>query len=260
MAPLFNLTSVFSILVLFSLAHASERVWLRDVDYGVQDRKVSLSRRPESPEQLHFLPPVRRSHGIESSEDDLELLDICLLASVDGKFHALNRTSGAILWSMSSNPSTSSPPSALEPLVRTQHTDKSTQEDDIEHDDLYIIEPQSGNIYVLSEPEAPLQRLPLSMSQLVDMSPFAFPGDEEHRIFVGKKETSLLMLELETGRLKGTLDSECPWDAFADLEDQSRAEIDLDELDGTKPSKEKPVSTEILIGRTGTHTLFIFIF
>ena len=59
------------------------------------------------------------------------------------------------------------------------------------------------------------------------------------------------MLELETGTLKGTMDSssECPWSPFAEAE--SNVELDLDELDGTKPAKEKPVSTKVLIGRTG---------
>jgi serine/threonine-protein kinase/endoribonuclease IRE1 len=88
------------------------------------------------------------------------------------------------------------------------------------------------------------------MSRIVDASPFSLPNDQD-RIFVGKKETSLLMLELETGALKGTLDSssECPWGPFAESEGNN--EVDLDELDGTKPPKEKPTSTKVLIGRTG---------
>ena len=133
--------------------------------------------------------------------------------------------------------------------------------------ELYIIEPQSGDIYVLPKPDEPLQRLPFTMSQLVDMSPFDLPGDDERRVFVGKKETSLLVLELETGRLKGTINAntECPWDPFGDYaafgggdSNESREDkyVDLDELDGTKPPRVKPVSTEVLIGRTGTFSNF----
>lgn len=220
---------------------------------AARDQRLALARRsgdtyaPPPVEQSHFLPPIPVTAG--EGEDELELLDICLLASVDGKFHAVNRTSGQLLWSMPSTSSTSSP-EALRPLVRTQHTDSDAHSQEHEHKELYIIEPQSGDIYVLNRPDAPLQPLPFSMANLVDMSPFSFSDENDGRMFIGKKETSLLILELETGRLKGTVNSECPWDAFGNDADQSSAEIDLDELDGTKPPKEKPVSTEVLIGRT----------
>lgn len=203
------------------------------------------------PSQYRFRPPVQAAHG--GPEEELELLDICLVASVDGKFHALNRTSGQMLWSMNANSSPSSPV-ALDPLVRTQHTDPDPDflHHD-EHNELYIIEPQSGDIYVLPSWEASLQRLPFTMPQLVDMSPFGFSGDDENRMFVGRKETTLLVVELETGRVKNIVNSNCPWDPFGDLgNDKSSAELDLDELDGTKPPKVNPVSTEVLIGRTGT--------
>lgn len=209
-----------------------------------------LSLEGRKPGQYHFRPPVQAPHG--GPEDELELLDICLVASVDGKFHAFNRTSGQVLWSMGANSSPSAP-SALDPLIRTQHIDPDP--DALHHDEhheLYIIEPQSGDIYVLPKPDESLQRLPFSMSQLVDMSPFSFSGDDENRMFVGRKETTLLVVELETGRVKNIVNSNCPWDPFGDLgNEQSSAELDLDELDGTKPPKVKPVSTEVLIGRTG---------
>ncbi|KAJ7805566.1 hypothetical protein B0H14DRAFT_3771112 [Mycena olivaceomarginata] len=76
-----------------------------------------------------------------------ELLNIVLVASVNGKFHALNCTTGHTVWSMSSSSSstTVSLPSSLAPLVRTCHID---QDPDLTDDDLdvyqetYIIEPQ----------------------------------------------------------------------------------------------------------------------
>ena len=67
------------------------------------------------------------------------------------------------------------------------------------------------------------------MSELVDMSPFFFSDGDVRRVFVGKKQTSLLLVELETGKLKATIDSECPWDPFEDLHDDDGDEIDLDE-------------------------------
>lgn len=181
---------------------------------------------------------------------DLDLLDIVLVASVDGKFHALNRSSGHILWSMSSFPSSTSisAPATLGPLVRTTHIDHDPElTDDSTRQELYVIEPQSGDIYVMATPTSPLQRFPFSMSELVDMSPFSFSGDEDRRVFVGRKETSLLLIELETGKVKATLNSECPWDPFEDLADDD--EVDLDELEGSKRQISTP--TEVFIGRTG---------
>lgn len=210
-----------------------------------------------SQQTYHFLPPAQALHP--GSENDLQLLDIALVASVDGKFHAVNRASGQILWSMSSSGNSGELGSnSLAPLVRTEHADLDPVHDAGEQRELYIIEPQSGDIFILpaslDDVKAPLQRLPFTMQQLVDMSPFSFNGDEEHRIFVGKKETSLLVLELETGKVKGSVTSECPWDwdPFGEWSTKSeKHEIDLDELEGSKPPRMGPVSTEVQIGRTG---------
>jgi serine/threonine-protein kinase/endoribonuclease IRE1 len=189
------------------------------------------------------------------STKDYDLLDIILVASVDGKFHALNRTSGATLWSMSSFATTTSvsAPSSLAPLVRTQHVEQNPETNDVNDTPLetYIIEPQSGDIYVMSTPSSPLQRFPFSMSELVEISPFTSEIEHEQgeRYFIGRKETSLILLELETGKIKATLNSECPFipDNFGDEDSQ---DVDLDELEGSKPPISAP--TEIYIGRTGT--------
>ncbi|KAI0058346.1 kinase-like protein [Artomyces pyxidatus] len=216
-------------------------------------------RGPEKVEDLRFLPP-RASTAHSNNDDALEVLNVVLVASVDGKFHALNRTSGQILWSMPSTPFTPPPsdvrdssqsrPYFLQPLVSTQHPEYDPELDDTYPQETYIIEPQSGDIYVTSSSSEPLQRLPFSMSQLVDMSPFSF-GDSDRRVFVGRKKTSLLIIELETGRVKAALDSECPWDPFEDFVEQETDDVDLDELDGTKPAREYP--TDIFIGRTDYH-------
>jgi hypothetical protein len=183
---------------------------------------------------------------------DLDLLDVLLVASVDGKFHALNRTSGNTLWSMSSFPSSTSisAPATLGPLVRTNHVDQAPDlTDETTNQELYVIEPQSGDIYVMATPTSPLQRLPYSMSELVDMSPFSFLWSGDHRIFVGHKETSLLRIELETGKFKATrTSSECPWDLYDDQNDGDR-EVDLDELETSKAQTSSP--TEVFISRTG---------
>ncbi|KAH9169323.1 hypothetical protein EDB89DRAFT_2073019 [Lactarius sanguifluus] len=175
-------------------------------------------------------------HGHSTTADDaLEVLNVVLL------------------WSMPSSPppsSTQTVPAILEPLISTKHLDADPDlgDDSFAHE-TYIVEPQSGDIYVSSSssPTAPLQRLPLSMTQLVDRSPFSF-GEADGRSFVGSKKTSILLLELETGRVKAALDSECPWDAWNDFSEQDVMDIDLDELEGIKPSRLYP--SEIFIGRT----------
>jgi len=204
----------------------------------------------------HYAPPAQPEIDLF---DDIDLLDIILLASVDGKLHALNRTSGHILWSMgpyaSSSPiksgsGSSYGPSTLSPLVRTSNIEHDPEiTDGTASQEMYIIEPQSGDIYVMPRPSAPLQRFPFSMQELVDMSPFRLPGDEDGRVFVGKKETSLLVVELETGRIKATLNLECLWDQFEEFRKDRLDELDLDELEGSK--SRMPQTTDVYIGRTG---------
>ncbi|KIY67044.1 hypothetical protein CYLTODRAFT_490952 [Cylindrobasidium torrendii FP15055 ss-10] len=187
---------------------------------------------------------------------DAELLDIVLVASVDGKFHAMNRKTGQTLWSMGGTAASTTQsgasivPSTLGPLVRTVHPEFDPDLADELHQETYIIEPQSGDIYVMATPDSPLLRFPFSMPELVDISPFSFPDREDRRVFVGRKETSLVLLELETGRIKATLNSECPWDPFEDFQDDPDY-VDLDELEGSKPKPKPP--TEIFIGRTDYH-------
>jgi len=255
---------LFPFLLVLAAASVQESVTLRRRDLGPPENGVS---------GLHFLPPRGRS---ATDDDPLEVLNVVLVASVDGKFHALNRTTGGKLWSMPSSPpphpSTSSTPfasstepdpaqavpSILGPLVSTKHLDVDPEfDDDPFAHETYIVEPQSGDIYVTTSnsPTEPLQRLPFSMSQLVDMSPFSF-GEADSRVFVGRKKTSILIIELETGRVKAVLDSECPWDIrnqTTDNDEEDVLDVDLDELEGLKPPRH---TQEIFIGRTGAPNLF----
>ncbi|KAF5343039.1 hypothetical protein D9758_011169, partial [Tetrapyrgos nigripes] len=236
---------------------------------------------------------------------ELELLDIVLVASVDGKFHALNRTSGHVLWSMSSFPDADDPdatnyanhsvPKTLGPLVRTVHPGVGVEDEDEDEElssrapapshEVFIIEPQSGDIYVLKpsqsvrDGQAPLQRFPFSVPELVDMSAFRLPDPEAGytRIFVGKKETSLLLVELETGKVKATVGADVGWEGWEDELEMKQKEdgkkdkdntgfeapVDLDELeaeyayhfddDEEEPLPTKPKPTEVYIGRTDYH-------
>ncbi|KAF8556576.1 kinase-like protein [Imleria badia] len=182
--------------------------------------------------------------------EDIKLIDIVLVASIDGSFHAVNRTSGQRLWSMSA--AATDIPSSLAPLVRTKHAaiDYDLTDDDDTHQELYIIEPQTGDVYVMPTPTSPLQPLSISMSQLVELSPFKFDREDDERVFVGKKETSLLSIELETGKVK-TINAECPWNPFEDL--TQKDEIDLDELEEYPSGNDESIPTEVFVGRTDYH-------
>ena len=217
---------------------------------------ATLSRRelrtaPGPHNEYPLIPPLGSQHYASQGSSNLELLNIVLLASVDGNLHALNRSTGTVLWSMSSDSHDS--PSTLGPLVRTQQAVTLDDDGDDSQQEYYVIEPQSGDIYVMSSRSEPLQRLPFSMATLVDMTPFRPSGEEDSKIFIGTKETSLLLIELETGRIKQTISSECPWneyeDPFEDLK-EAEEELDFDEQDSSKPPKpRKPV--EVFVGRTG---------
>jgi serine/threonine-protein kinase/endoribonuclease IRE1 len=204
---------------------------------------ATLSRRelrtaPGSHDEYPLIPPLGSQNYGSQGSNDLEILNIVLLASVDGNLHALNRSTGTVLWSMSSNSPNS--PSTLGPLVRTQQAITLDDEGDDSQQEYYVIEPQSGDIYIMSSKSEPLQRLPFSMSTLVDMTPFRLSGEEDSKTFIGRKETSLLVIELETGRIKQTISSECPWneyeDPFEDLK-EAEEELDSDDQDGVRPPK-----------------------
>ena len=124
-----------------------------------------------------------KGKGDDHYKDDL--LDTVLVATVDGKFHALRRSTGVLVWSMADDDSgflkesSTSPQNVLAPLVKTETPplDEVNEGDD----DLYVVEPQSGAIYILppsSSPDTPLTKLQYTVPKLVEMSPFVFPGDE----------------------------------------------------------------------------------
>lgn len=82
--------------------------------------------------------------------------------------------------------------------------------------EFFVVEPSSaGDIYVLSiNPAdssssgpgavpgagAQLEKLPLTVPQLVELSPFSFAGDDS-RVFAGHKESKLVEIDVRTGTL-----------------------------------------------------------
>ncbi|TFK75656.1 hypothetical protein BDN72DRAFT_885694 [Pluteus cervinus] len=229
---------------LFAVGFA-EVVTLRASSAG---RTSALANRPKSPIESRFLPPLSYKNGLSPASDH-DLVDIVLVASVDGKFHGLNRTDGRTLWSMSANPSSTSisAPLSLSPLVKTSLMEYDPDLiDETTQQEVYVIEPQSGDLYVMSTPSGPLQRFPFSVTELVEMSPFSFSADEGgRRVFLGSKETSLLVLELETGKIKASFAAECLFDSLDNKHE------DEEESEGATPPISRP--REVYIGRTDYH-------
>jgi len=97
--------------------------------------------------------------------------------------------------------------------------------------DTYVIEPQTGDIFVL--PPRPLHnkllhKLGISVEDLVEHSPFQMVASEESsRTFVGKRQISRLKIDLLTGRILSSVDvkEDCKWGDklfYCDLDDNRR--------------------------------------
>ncbi|CEQ40656.1 SPOSA6832_02298, partial [Sporobolomyces salmonicolor] len=103
----------------------------------------------------------------------------------------------------------------------------------------YIIEPTGdGDIYVYTRSSGRdgaggLEKLPLSMAELVALSPFRFPGDSS-RMFSASKHTKFVGVDLKTGRLVGVFGSNagwCEWDEGDELSAGARRERDDEDCD-----------------------------
>ena len=228
--------------LLFALAYAihSSRAVLGSSKYGLI---------PLSPAEVANSVAFRH----QEHQETLSVVDTVLLATVDGRFHAVNRTTGHPMWSMASTPGLSN---ILLPLVRTDHDLDRDDEDDEEPQEMYILEPQTGDIFILNQDaarETPLRKLPYSVPQLVELSPFSFndPSDpnDTPRTFVGKKETSIITLDLTTGTILGTTThtlEKCRKGGRGDVDDHPGADDDFEDATTHRAKR-----VEVQIGRTG---------
>ncbi|GHJ84180.1 hypothetical protein NliqN6_0582 [Naganishia liquefaciens] len=184
-----------------------------------------------------------RDHGGHASTtlqrpdgwDDLELLDMVLIQTIDGGLHALERKTGVKLWSREGFGnrasdlvnSTYSGREVVKMRIRPKATyehpnevletwDNNEQEEQYLQEPVYILDPHDGQLYVFvpqadsmgpgdlpdssngEEGTAKLQRLPITMEQLIDLSPFTFPQEHSH-VFIGTKTTSMRAIDLQTG-------------------------------------------------------------
>lgn len=182
-----------------------------------------------------------------------QLSPLVLAVTVDGQVHALKRETGQWVWTLhddggiaaggtgrgpdrkhrhgaqdaiggplvkSASRRKRPPSSASAANGRPNETGVVLAEGEIENDETYIIEPAgNGDIYVYSRSTGALDKLPMSVQQLVAESPFRFSGDSS-RLFSGSKNTRFVGVDLKTGRLVGVFGSNagwCEWDEGDEL-------------------------------------------
>lgn len=147
---------------------------------------------------------------------DLELSNVLVVTTLDGRLHGLDRTSGRVLWSFQANEDSLH----TSPLVASTYQHRTMEQlakDARDHGDstllralqgggFYVVEPsQAGHLYLLHIPvgatKPVLDKLPFSLPELVSMSPFSLHSDDP-RIFVAEKRTSLMELNVFTGTVR----------------------------------------------------------
>jgi serine/threonine-protein kinase/endoribonuclease IRE1 len=201
---------------------------------------------------------------------DLNLSPLVLAVTVDGHIHALDRESGQWKWTLHDDGGAAlgglhshdkakrqkageglwgnlvKAQGRRRPPSRTNSTGSPSNETSLTvpvdrnlDDEIYVIEPFAGGdlyVYVRDGPDqGDLQKLPLSMQELVGQSPFIISS----RLYVGKKDTKFVSVDIRTGRLVGVFGADAMWcewdeqregrlDIEADLEDDiSRRPEDL---------------------------------
>lgn len=125
---------------------------------------------------------------------EFQLSDMLVATDIEGGVHALNRDTGEVRWSLEMD----------EPLVSVQ-SNLSHQDDQAEDSLVWIVEPYGdGNLYMFNK-EIGLNKLPVSISQLVMQSPFALNGDD--KVYTGLRKSSLYSLDLTSGEILATYGS-----------------------------------------------------
>ncbi|GAA5939568.1 bifunctional endoribonuclease/protein kinase IRE1 [Sporobolomyces koalae] len=205
-------------------------------------------------------------------EEAFSLSPLVLAVTVDGQVHALKRDTGQWVWTLhddggvalggmgrGSKEERQKRSRAVVALggplvksisrrraataastIRTNETGLAPVEVDEngQDDETYIIEPAGdGDIYVFSRTSGGLEKLPLSMAELVNLSPFRFPGDSS-RMFSASKHTQFVGVDLKTGRLVGVFGSNagwCEWDESDELVQRERLMEDCEEDIAKRP-------------------------
>ncbi|KAJ6123454.1 Serine/threonine-protein kinase ppk4 [Penicillium capsulatum] len=188
-------------------------------------------------------PPVQASStaaGLASqlharSLQDWEVEDFVLLATVDGTVHARDRKTGTARWALEV------PSSPVVESIYHRANRSSFDETQPEDDFLWIVEPsQDGSLYIYSPgPEAGLQKLGLTVKQLVDETPYS--GHDPAVTYTARKETTLYTIDARTGSILRVFSSRGPFTAG-----QECRKVDGEDLD---PEECETTSGTLVLGR-----------
>jgi serine/threonine-protein kinase/endoribonuclease IRE1 len=177
--------------------------YFRDTAVISHDSSALATLAPASTYDAVRAPPQRKastSAGLSPllqarSLQDWEVESFVLLATVDGMIHARDRKTGAERWALQTDGQ----------MVETiYHRNQSKSGNPRPLDDfLWIIEPmRDGNIYVYTSqtPDTGLQKLPVTVKQLVeDHSPWS--GIEPPVVYNAEKKTELFTIDAATGEI-----------------------------------------------------------
>ncbi|KAK4540228.1 hypothetical protein LTR36_009633 [Oleoguttula mirabilis] len=187
-----------------------------DVEYDKDRQRAASRSRTRTPPNERALatyapaesavgaPPAPRSAtstaGLTSRQparslQDWQVEDIILLATVDGKLHARDRTTGAARWQLEVD----------RPMVETVYHrhNKSVDENGlVQEDPLWIVEPsQDGSIYVYAPSSGyGMQKLGKTVKELADASPYAGEG-QLAVAYAAEKKTTLYTIDAGTGNV-----------------------------------------------------------
>lgn len=135
------------------------------------------------------------------SLQDWQLTDLLLVSDIDGNLHAVERNTGAFLWTLPLD----------EPLVRVSRNNFPRKDPENNTNLLWLVEPyQDGSLYYFT-PQFGLNKLPTSIKNLVMEAPFSLSGD--NKIYTGVRKTSLYTINMRNGEVLnqfGSADESCP--------------------------------------------------
>lgn len=135
------------------------------------------------------------SYLVGRTLNDLTLSDLIIATDVEGCLHALNRTTGALKWSVNS--------SEFAPLVNIE------QPSSMETKETLIVEPSGDGLLYFFHANQGLQRIPASVSQLIDTSPVYMRAQlviddsgtvvEDEKIYTGSRTSVMYTIDLDSG-------------------------------------------------------------
>jgi hypothetical protein len=192
------------------------------------------------------------------SIDQWTLTDVLLVSTIDGSLHARDRKTGLEVWSIPGDG----------PLVQVATSDSLLSKDadenpkfDEDRDITWIVEPLGDGVLYYFMPSTGLQRLPVSIKQLVLESPFAIHGDD--KVYTGSRQTILYSINATTGDILKVYGAKTKNGGLGKAICKPKRmglEYDDDELDDDYDYLTWEDNGSFMIGRTGMFFYFFCFF